>query len=116
MLALIGLCQGYYLNQKEIRGQNGPTTISEHSVLIMVEESNKYGIVEQKIKEIRLSKKHMEGGLNHLWDQLKGKQVSVPVFIQSWASKAGNSGYDYWLSGDGKPLNLQQVKSTPAAA
>lgn len=116
MLALLGLCQGYYSNAKEIRGQNGPTTITEHSILIMVEEPNKYGMVEQKIKEVRLSKKHMDGGMNNLWNQLKDKQVVVPVFVQTWASKTGNSGYDYWLSGDGKPLPLQHVKPAPVAA
>lgn len=116
MLALIGLCQGYHSAPKDIRGPNGPTTIVEHSILITVQEPNKYGMVDEKIKEVRLSKKHMDAGIDKLWNQLRDKQVSVPVFVQTWASSKGNSGYDFWLSGDGKPLALQQVKPAPVAA
>ncbi|WP_432421967.1 hypothetical protein [Pseudomonas aeruginosa] len=46
-----------------------------------------------------MSKRHMDGGLNNVWKMEKGKTVSVPVFIQAWASKSGNAGFDYWLSG-----------------
>ncbi|HDQ8769402.1 TPA: hypothetical protein QBP35_006501, partial [Pseudomonas aeruginosa] len=115
MLALIGLCQGYYSETRTINGQNGQTQITEHSVLLQVEQPNKFGLIEQKIIAVRLSKKHMEGGLNNAWNQQKGKVVSMPVFVQAWASRAGNAGYDYWLSGDGLPLNLQAAQPVKAA-
>ncbi|MDU0536537.1 hypothetical protein [Pseudomonas aeruginosa] len=41
MLALIGLCQGYYSETRTINGQNGQTQITEHSVLLQVEQPNK---------------------------------------------------------------------------
>ncbi|MDU3111041.1 DNA-binding protein [Corynebacterium sp.] len=106
-LVLIGLCQGYYSETRNVNTASGPTQITEHSVLIQVEQSNKFGMSEERIVQVRLSKKHMENGLNNAWNNQKGKQVCMPVFVQTWASKAGNSGFDYWLSGDGMPINLQ---------
>lgn len=116
MLTLTGLCKGYYSNTRTIRGANGESQITEHSILVMVEEPNKYGMVEEKVKEVRLSKKHMDAGMHNIWNQLKDKPISAPVFVQTWASKAGNSGFDLWLSGDGKPLPVQQIKPAPVAA
>lgn len=46
----------------------------------------------------------MDQGIQHIWNQNKGKTVSVPVFVSAWASKAGNAGFDLYLSGDGKPV------------
>ncbi|UVW75201.1 hypothetical protein MTX71_30085 [Pseudomonas aeruginosa] len=34
MLALIGLCQGYYCETRTVNGQNGQQQITEHSVLV----------------------------------------------------------------------------------
>ncbi|MCW4647769.1 DNA-binding protein, partial [Pseudomonas aeruginosa] len=89
MLALIGLCQGYYSETRTINGQNGQTQITEHSVLLQVEQTNKFGMPETKVVQVRISKRHMDGGLNNVWKMEKGKTVSVPVFIQAWASKSG---------------------------
>lgn len=114
MLALIGLCQGYYPETRTINGQNGQTQITEHYVLVQVEHSTKFGISENKVIQVRISKRHMDGGLNNVWKMEKGKTVSVPVFIQAWASKSGNAGFDYWLSGDGMPLKLQAVQEKSA--
>lgn len=111
-LVLLGLCHGYNCNTRQV-GQN---TFTDHQVLIEVEQINQFGIPEVKTVAVKLSKKHMEQGLNNVWNQLKGKGVSIPVFVGAWASKAGNAGYDLWLSGDGKPLNLQLIKQPAAAA
>ncbi|MCU9208808.1 hypothetical protein OE424_17505, partial [Pseudomonas aeruginosa] len=88
--------------------------ITEHYVLVQVEHSTKFGISENKVIQVRISKRHMDGGLNNVWKMEKGKTVSVPVFIQAWASKSGNAGFDYWLSGDGMPLKLQAVQEKAA--
>lgn len=112
MLALIGLCHGFNTNTRTVH-QN---TFTDNQVLIEVEQTNQYGLPEVKTVAVKLSKKHMELGLNNVWNQLKGKQVSVPVFVGAWASKAGNAGYDLWLSGEGKPLNIQLVKAVQQAS
>ncbi|MNZ53305.1 hypothetical protein D3C78_711790 [compost metagenome] len=112
MLAMIGLCHGFHSNVRTV----GSNNFTDNLLLIEVETTNQYGIPEVKTEKIKLSKKHMELGVNNLWNQLKGKQVSVPVFVQAWASKAGNAGYDLWLSGDGRPLNIQAVKAAPVSA
>lgn len=112
MLALIGLCHGFNTNTRTV-GQN---IFTDNQVLIEVEQTNQYGLPEVKTVAVKLSKKHMELGLNNVWNQLKGKQVSVPVFVGAWASKAGNAGYDLWLSGEGKPLNIQLVKAVQQAS
>ncbi|EPG7743168.1 DNA-binding protein [Pseudomonas aeruginosa] len=114
MLALIGLCQGYYSDTRNVNTANGPSQIVEHSVLVQVEQTNKFGMPETKVVQVRISKRHMDGGLNNVWKMEKGKTVSVPVFIQAWASKSGNAGFDYWLSGDGMPLKLQTFQEKAA--
>ncbi|WP_447560806.1 DNA-binding protein [Pseudomonas aeruginosa] len=114
MLALIGLCQGYYSDTRNVNTANGPSQIVEHSVLVQVEQTNKFGMPETKVVQVRISKRHMDGGLNNVWKMEKGKTVSVPVFIRPWASKSGNAGFDYWLSGDGMPLKLQAVQEKAA--
>lgn len=40
------------------------------------------------------------------WDALKGKVVSVPVYVQAFPSRAG-AGYSYCLEIDGSPLALK---------
>jgi hypothetical protein len=111
-LLLLGLCHGFNSNTRTV-GQN---TFTDNQVLVEVEQLNQYGIPEVKTVAVKLSKKHVEMGIGNVWNQLKGKQVSVPVFVGAWASKAGNAGFDLWLSGDGKPMNVQQVKPLQASA
>jgi hypothetical protein len=111
-LVLLGLCHGYNSNQRQV----GDKSFTDHQILVEVEQLNQYGIPEVKTIAVKLSKKHMEQGLNNAWNQLKGKTVSVPVFVGAWASKAGNAGYDLWLAGDGKPLNIQAIKPVAAAS
>ncbi|MCY1376483.1 hypothetical protein D9M68_483610 [compost metagenome] len=111
-LVLIGLCHGYNSNTRTV----GDKTFTDHQVLVEVEQLNQFNIPEVKTIAVKLSKKHMDAGLNNVWNQLKGKQVAAPVFVGAWASKAGNAGFDLWLSGDGKPVNLQLVKQPVAAA
>ncbi|MCQ4285802.1 hypothetical protein NA633_22180 [Pseudomonas stutzeri] len=111
MLALIGLCRGFHTSTRTVR----ENTFVDNSILVEVDQPNQYGLNETKTIAIKLSKRNMEAGLNNLWTQFNGKQVSVPVFVVGWASKAGNAGFDYWLSGDGKPLNLQLAQTAPKA-
>ncbi|WP_347506592.1 DNA-binding protein [Pseudomonas anguilliseptica] len=111
-LVLIGLCHGFNSNTRTFNGN----TFVDNQVLVEVENQNQYGIPEVKTIAVKVSKKHMEQGLNNVWNQFKGKQVSVPVFVNAWASKAGNAGYDLILSGDGKPLNVQLVKAVQQAS
>lgn len=110
-LVLMGLCHGFNSSTRTV-GQN---QFTDNQVLVEVEQLNQYGLPEVKTIAVKLSKKHMEGGLNNAWNMQKGKQVAVPVFVGAWASKAGNAGFDLWLSGDGKPLNVQAVKAVQAA-
>lgn len=103
-LVLMGKCHGFNQNVRTV-GQN---SFTDNQVLIEIEHVNQYGIPEVKTVPVKLSKRQMESGLNTLWEQMKGKLVSVPVFVTAWSSKAGNAGHDLWLSGEGRPLNLQQ--------
>lgn len=111
-LVLLGLCHGFHTNTRQM----GTNVFVDNSVLIEVEQQNQFGIAEVKTVQVKLSKKHMEQGIEKLWHQFKGKTVSVPVFVGAWASKAGNAGFDLWLSGDGKPMNVQQIKPVQAAS
>lgn len=112
-LVLIGLCHGFHTNTR-VHGQN---TFVDNQVLIEVEQTNQYGIAEVKTIAVKLSKRHMEQGANNVWNQHKGKQVSVPVFVGAWASKnSGNAGFDLYLSGDGKPVPVQLMKPVQQAS
>lgn len=112
-LVLIGLCHGYSKNVRTFKDNE----YTDHFLLIEIEALNRYGIAERKTEAVKLSKAMIDRGMQHVWDQLKGQQVSVPVFVGTWVSKAGSAGYDLYLSGDGKPLNLQLVPAEkPAAA
>lgn len=103
MLLLTGLCHGYKANTR----RNGTNEFTDHLLLLEVQDTNQYGIPETKTVGIKLSKADVEGGLQHLYDQLKGKALTVPVRVGPWASKAGNAGFDFWLSGDRKPVQMQ---------
>ena len=110
MLLLTGLCHGFKANSRVV----GNNTFTDNLILLEVQDTNQYGIQETKTVGIKLSKADVEAGLQHLYDQLKGKPVSIPVRVGPWASKAGNAGFDFWLSGDRKPVQMQ-IKP-PAAA
>lgn len=112
MLLLIGLCHGYKANTRT----QGANQFTDHLVLVEVEDTNQYGIAETKTVGIKLSKADVEGGLQHVYDQYKGKPISVPVRVGPWASKVGNAGYDFWLSGDRRPVNMQIAKPVAAAS
>lgn len=111
-LVLMGKCHGYNQTHRTF----GSNEFVDNLVLVEVEQINQYGIPEVKTVSVKLSKRQMENGFNNLWDQLKGKLVSIPVFVGPWSSKGGNAGYDLWLAGDGKPLNIQQVPAKPVQA
>jgi len=111
-LVLLGLCHGFHTNTRTV----GANTFVDNQVLVEVEQLNQYGIAEVKTIAVKLSKKHVEQGMGNVWNQYKGKTVAVPVFIGAWASKAGNAGFDHWLAGDGKPMNVQAIKPPVAAA
>lgn len=110
MLVLIGLCHGFHSNTRKF----GDKEFTDHQVLIEVQQTSQYGTSEVKTIPVKLSKRQHENGVQHVWEKLKGTQVSVPVFIGAWASKSGSAGYDIWLSGDGKPANVQLGKSAAA--
>ena len=110
MLLLTGLCHGFKANTRKV----GNNEFTDNLILLEVQDKNQYGIDETKTVGIKLSKADVEAGLQHLYDQLKGKALTVPVRVGPWASKAGNAGFDFWLSGDRKPVQMQ-IKP-PAAA
>lgn len=111
MLLLTGLCHGYKANQRTV----GANQFTDHLLLIEVQDTNQFGIAETKTVGVKLSKNDVDQGLQHVYDQYKGKPVSVPVRVGPWASKAGNAGFDFWLSGDRKPVQMQ-LKAPIAAA
>lgn len=111
MLLLTGLCHGYKANQRTV----GANQFTDHLVLVEVQDTNQFGIPETKTIGIKLSKADVDTGLQHVYDQYKGKPISVPVRVGPWASKAGNAGFDFWLSGDRKPVQMQ-LKAPIAAA
>lgn len=111
-LVLLGLCHGFHSNTRQFNGN----TFVDNQVLVEVEQTNRYGIAEVKTVPVKISKAHMEQGIQHLWDQQKGKTVAVPVFVAPWASKSGNAGFDFILAGDGKPEQLQRLQPVKAAS
>lgn len=111
MLLLTGLCHGYKANQRTV----GANQFTDHLLLIEVQDTNQFGIAETKTVGVKLAKADVDQGLQHVYDQYKGKPISVPVRVGPWASKAGNAGYDFWLSGDRKPVQMQ-LKAPIAAA
>lgn len=110
MLTITGLCHGFHTDNRTV-GQN---TFTENLILLEVQDTNQYGLPEVKTVKVKLSKKNMDAGLNNVWSQYKGKAVAVPVFVVPWASKAGNAGFDFYLSGDGKPQTPQLPTSKSA--
>jgi len=40
------------------------------------------------------------------WDALKGQEVSFPVYVQAFPSRAG-AGFCYWLENDASPLPVR---------
>jgi hypothetical protein len=111
MLLLTGLCHGYKANKRTV----GANEFIDHLVLVEVQDTNQFGIPETKTVGIKLSKADIEAGIQHMYDQIKGKPLTVPVRVGPWASKAGNAGFDFWLSGDRKPVNMQLAKPLQAA-
>ncbi|WP_437882144.1 DNA-binding protein [Pseudomonas sp. LRF_L74] len=111
MLLLTGLCHGFKANTRTV----GANSFTDNLVLVEVQDKNQFGIDETKTIGIKMAKADLEAGLNHLYDQYKGKPVTVPVRVGPWASKAGNAGFDFWLSGDRKPVQMQ-LKAPVAAA
>ncbi|WP_137885730.1 DNA-binding protein [Pseudomonas sp. 2FE] len=112
MLLLTGLCHGYKANKRTV----GANEFTDHLLLIEVQDTNQFGIPETKTVGIKLAKSDVEQGIQHVYDQFKGKAVSAPVRVGPWASKAGNAGFDYWLSGDRRPVNMQIAKPVQAAS
>lgn len=109
MLLISGLCHGYKANKRTFNGND----FVDHLLLIEVQDQNQFGIPETKTVGIKLSKADIEQGIQHVYDQIKGKPVTAPVRVGAWASKAGNAGFDFWLSGDRKPVNMQIGVVTP---
>lgn len=112
MLLLTGLCHGYKANQRTV----GANQFTDHLLLIEVQDTNQFGIAETKTVGIKLSKADVEAGIQHVYEQYKGKPVTAPVRVGPWASKAGNAGFDFWLSGDRRPVNMQIAKPVAAAS
>ena len=112
MLLLTGLCHGYKANNRTV----GSNQFTDHLVLVEVQDTNQFGIPETKTIGIKLAKADIEGGLQHVYDGYKGKPISVPVRVSPWASKAGNAGFDYWLSGDRRPVAMQIKPPVQAAS
>lgn len=112
MLLITGLCHGYKANERTYNGNS----FTDHLVLIEVEDLNQFGIPETKTVGIKLSKADLEKGAQHPYDSLKGKPITVPVRVGAWASNAGKAGFDFWLSGDRKPVNMQIAKPIQAAS
>lgn len=108
MLVKIGLCQG---TSSKTRGN-----FEEHYVLVSNEEPDEFGRTVEVTTGIRLSKKQLDSGIRDLYDNLKGKQVCIPVYNRPWKSAAGNVGMDTWLSQDGKPIPLVSQGQLKAAS
>ena len=112
MLLLTGLCHGYKANQRKV----GDKEFTDHLILVEVQDTNQFGILETKTIGIKLAKSDLDAGLQHVYDQYKAKPVTVPVRVGPWASKAGNAGFDYWLSGDRRPVAMQLKQPVQAAS
>jgi len=112
MLLLTGLCHGYKANKRTV----GANEFIDHLLLLEVQDVNQYGLAETKTVGVKLAKADIENGVQHQFDALKGKAVSVPVRVSPWASKAGNAGFDLYISGDRKPVNMQIRQPVSAAS
>lgn len=60
---------------------------------------------ETEVITVSMAKKHIDMNLPQLYNSLKGKEITVPVYIRPYPSKTGGgAGFQTNLSGDGKPL------------
>lgn len=111
MLVLTGICRGHSSKTK-------PNNIVEDYILVEHERIGEFGQIEVVTSGVRLSKSAMSSGVVAVYNAMKDKTVCVPVYVSVWKSKAGNVGYDYWLSlndNQGKPVPLQH-KSAAASS
>lgn len=74
---------------------------------------NRLGIQFQKVggftgeydtHSISLSKSQVDSGLVARFNELKQKQITVPVYVHAFTSSVGRTGYELKLSGDGFPI------------
>lgn len=103
MFVKIGLCRGTSTKEKPLPSGD---VIKEHYVLIVSEGKDEFGQSVDITTGIRIGKGHYEAGIARLYDNLKDKQIAVPFFPKAWKAKSGTVGLEYWLGGEGKPLNL----------
>lgn len=99
MLRLTGLVKGIKTEQKT--DNNGQPYTVNH-VGIEVEKTGGYA-GETLIYDIRPSRQQQEAGILKVYSDNVGKIVHVPVWVNAWVSKNGNTGINYHLSGDGRP-------------
>lgn len=113
MFVKIGLCRGTRTKEKTIPSGD---IIKEHYVLIASEGKDEFGESVDVTTRIRIGKGHYEAGLARVYDNLKDKQIAVPFFAKAWKARSGSVGLEYWLGGEGKPLNLAPAQPKLAEA
>lgn len=69
---------------------------------------------ETETLSLRISGALVAAGIPALYAKAVGHKVSMPVRVQVWKSKAGNTGLTWWLAGEGKP-ELYKPASVAAA-
>lgn len=110
MFVKIGLCKG---TSEKLKNND----FTEYYVLVSDEEQDEFGQMVEKTTGIRISKAQLDSGIRDVYDNLKGKQVCVPVYDRSWTSKdRTKSGVEKWLSRDGKPVPLVSAAQLKAAS
>ncbi len=49
------------------------------------------------IQEIRLSRSQMQSGMSDKFNDLKGKNVTLPVWVNAWTTRAGQANHTIFL-------------------
>lgn len=104
-LELTGQIAGYKQNPRQ---SNGKEWI-EHVVGVTVPAVNGFE-GQTDLVLVKLDKKHVDLGLGPLYQNLRGRSVRVPVYVRAFPTRGG-AGYEFHLSGDGRPAELTPPKA-----
>lgn len=113
-LFLRGICKGIRTHERKWKDSTFTDVFVGLDALI----DDGYGGKRSEIVEAQLSQAQVDSGLIGTLNSVKGKDVLLPVWVATYASKDNvdskgypRSGYRLRVSGDGAPLVLPSAKN-----
>lgn len=102
---LRGICKGVRNNER--RNTQTGEVYADVYIGFDVQTPDQYGGVTVEQIEVQCAKTHIDAKLPAMYSGLKGKELIVPIWVQTWQSKdKAKYGYQLRLSGDGKPSQV----------